>query len=120
MAEIITRTCIVCPNGCELTIKVGDKIEVEGATCKRGITYGTNEVTNPMRSLTTTVRVENGELPLVSVRTDGVIPKAMLKDAVKELSKIKVSAPVERGQVICADLMGTGVAVRASKNIAVK
>ena len=117
MAEIITRTCIVCPNGCELTIKVGETIEVEGAACKRGVTYGTNEVTNPMRSLTTSVRVSGGELPLVSVRTDGVIPKAMLRDAVRELSKITVEAPIEIGQVICADLMGTGVAVRASKNI---
>ncbi len=120
MAEIITRTCIVCPNGCELKITVGDEIKVEGATCPRGVTYGTNEVTNPMRSLTTTVKVTGGELPLVSVRTDGVIPKDMLKDAVKELSRITVTAPVTIGQVVCADLLGTGVAVKASKNVDVK
>jgi len=57
--------CIVCPNSCELAAEFKDgKIEVTGALCKRGYQYAEQEMTNPMRTIATSVLVENGELPL--------------------------------------------------------
>lgn len=82
-------TCIVCPNGCDLHIayeKSAETIEVlsvEGALCKRGETYARQELIAPKRSIASSVLVEGGELPLVSVRTKGVIPKNMIFPVMK-------------------------------------
>lgn len=38
-------TCIVCPNGCRLQVMEKDgKIEVTGATCKKGVAFAENEL----------------------------------------------------------------------------
>ena len=50
MKELI---CIVCPRGCHLTID--ENKNVTGNSCPRGVQYAINEVTNPMRMLTSTV-----------------------------------------------------------------
>ena len=48
--------CIVCPNGCRLKVsRDGDKIDVQGAKCKRGVAFGTTELTTHTRYLTATV-----------------------------------------------------------------
>ena len=62
--------CIVCPNGCHLKVsRDGDMIDVQGAKCKRGIAFGTTELTNPTRSLTTTVDTAFPDMPRLPVKT---------------------------------------------------
>jgi CxxC motif-containing protein len=61
--------------------------------------------------------VISGELPLVSVKTEKAIPKRLLLKAMTEIAEIEVKAPVEIGQVIKDDLMGTGVSLVATRNI---
>ena len=119
MMEKRNLTCIVCPMGCALTVTLedGKVISVEGNTCKRGHDYGINECTAPKRVLTTTVRVEGGSAPLVSVKTVEGIPKELLFDAMKTLLGVTVKAPVHIGDVVCPDLCGTGIDVIAGKNI---
>lgn len=75
--EIRNLTCIGCPMGCPLTVKLEDTevISIEGNSCKRGAVYGKKEVTNPTRIVTTTVRVSGGTEPVVSVKTKEDIPK---------------------------------------------
>lgn len=92
-------TCTVCPNGCSLipVIHNDGKVEIQGALCPRGVQFGTNEVTNPMRSLTSTVRIHNGAYPLVAVRGLSVLPKKELKQRVKELRDVTLTAPVSSG-----------------------
>lgn len=64
--------CIVCPNGCHLKVsRDGDTIDVQGAKCKRGIAFGTTELTNPTRSLTTTVDTAFPDMPRLPVKTNG-------------------------------------------------
>jgi len=111
--------CIVCPMGCPLTVTLedGKVTAVEGNTCKRGYEYAVNECTAPKRVLTTSVRVEGGNAPLVSVKTESGIPKELLFDAMKTLRAVTVKAPVRIGDVVYADLCGTGVNVIAGKNI---
>ena len=69
-------TCISCPMGCQMTVYMdnGD-IKVTGNTCKRGEIYAKKEVTDPRRVVTSSVRVKNGELIRVSVKTETDIPK---------------------------------------------
>mgnify|MGYP000407553422 FL=1 len=84
-------TCICCPMGCQLqvTIRDGQVEKVEGNTCKRGADYGKKEVTDPTRIVTSTVRVQGGTLPVVSVKTRGDIPKSSVMDCVLAESYVK-------------------------------
>jgi CxxC motif-containing protein len=114
--------CIGCPMGCYLTVDyVGTKIsEVSGNRCKVGLEYAEKEVSNPERTLTTTVKVKHGHLPLVSVRTDKPIPKSRIFDAMNLLAKVEVEAPVKIRETIIKNLLNTDVNIVATKNISKK
>ncbi len=115
-----TLTCIGCPLGCQITVELEDSSvkSVTGNTCPRGDAYARKEVTAPARIVTTTVRVSGGEIPVVSVKTAGEIPKGKIYDCVRALKGIEVPAPVRIGQVILTDAAGTGVNIVAAKNVA--
>lgn len=114
MKEII---CIVCPNGCLLQIDEAEDIKVTGNMCRRGEEFAIKEIKNPMRSLTTTVRTMSKELPLLSVRTDGEIPKGMINEAMKILNKITIKKSVVCGDVILENILGTDCNIIATSNI---
>lgn len=115
-------TCIGCPLGCALTVEMNgnEVVSVTGNTCKRGDDYARKEVTNPTRIVTSSVKVEDGTLSAVSVKTEQDIPKGKIFDCVTALKDITVKAPVHIGDVILADVAGTGVDVIATKNVEVK
>lgn len=109
MTKII---CIVCPNGCHLEAEiVNGEAVVSGNKCARGITFAKEELTAPKRSLTTTVATIFKEMPVVSVRTNGEIPKQMVLDAMVVLNKIKLDSKYKVGEVIVKDILNTGIDV---------
>ena len=114
--------CIGCPMGCYLSVDyVGTIInEVSGNRCKVGQQYAEKEISNPERTLTTTVKVKNGNLPLVSVRTNKPIPKSRIFDAMNLLAKVEVDAPIKIGEPIVQNIFDTGVNIVATKNISKK
>lgn len=95
-------TCIGCPMGCALLVEMDGKeiISVTGNTCKKGAEYAVKEVTDPTRIVTTTMRVKNGSMPVVSVKTAQDIPKGKIFDCVETLRDVCVEAPVQIGDVI--------------------
>ena len=110
-------TCVVCPNGCLLTVWQEDGVtHVEGAACKNGVAYGQTELTDPRRVLTTSVAVKGGVLPLVSVRSTAPIPRAALLPAVAALKDLVVDAPVHIGDLIYQD-PAIGLTLLASRNV---
>ena len=114
--------CIGCPMGCYLIVDYDGKTirDISGNRCKVGLEYAEKEISNPERTLTTTVKVKNGHLPLVSVRTNKPIPKNKIFDAMDLLAKVEVEAPVKIGYPIVQNIFGTGVNVVATKNIKTK
>lgn len=113
-------TCIICPNGCEMTAELnetGEISSIEGHTCKRGEEYVRQELCHPVRTIATSVLVQGGELPLVSVRLDAPIPKELIFEAMKEIRKLTVTAPVEAGVVLLENLFGTGANVITTKQV---
>jgi CxxC motif-containing protein len=111
--------CIGCPMGCYLSVDY-DETTIHGVTgnrCKVGLTYAEKEISNPERTLTTTVKVKNGNLPLVSVRTNKPIPKNKIFDTMDLLAKIELDAPIKIGEPIVKNIFDTGVDVVATKNI---
>jgi len=108
--------CISCPMGCHLKVNTETK-EVTGNTCKRGEIYGINEVTNPVRVITTTVKVKDGEFPVIPVKTKTPIPKELNFKAMEVLNSIEIEAPISMGDIIVKDILGTGVDVVATRNL---
>ena len=121
MSEIETREliCIGCPLGCPLTVEMKgtEVVSVTGNTCPNGDRYARKEVTDPRRTVTSTVRVLGGRLPVVSVKTAQDIPKNKIFDCMQELATIRVKAPVQEGDVIVSNIADTGVSVIATKEI---
>jgi CxxC motif-containing protein len=115
-------TCIICPIGCEIEVDCTEKDikNVEGNQCKKGIKYAREEVICPMRTLTTTLQVRNGNLPLVSVKTNPPVPKEKIFDVMDELARIVVKAPINVGDVLVKKILGLDVDVVATKKIDVK
>jgi CxxC motif-containing protein len=90
---------------------------VTGNKCKKGYTYAVRELTNPTRILTSTVKVGSGAHKRLPVRTKEAIPKGRLFDCMRLIDTVVVRPPVRIGEVILADLLGTGVDLIASKSI---
>lgn len=109
--------CIVCPRGCRLTVDEENGYAVTGNSCPRGAEYGKNEILNPVRTLTTTVRIESETMKLCPVRTEKPIPKGKMFEAVKVLSGIQLKAPVKTGDVALKDILNTGADVIVTRNI---
>jgi len=111
--------CIGCPMGCYLAVDYEEATVsgVGGNRCKVGLEYAQKEIANPERTLTTTVAVKNGVVPLVSVRTSKPIPKSRLFDAMDLLAKVEAEAPIHIGEPVIRDLFGSGVDVIATKSV---
>lgn len=100
-------TCIICPRGCQLTID--DNLNVAGNFCKRGAIYAVNELTNPQRTLTTTIRVKNRKHCVVSVKTSSKISKNKIFDVMKVINKTQVNAPCLINEVAIKNVLNLGV-----------
>ncbi|MEJ2249164.1 MAG: DUF1667 domain-containing protein [Candidatus Lokiarchaeota archaeon] len=116
---IKTIRCIVCPTGCEIEVKElpDGEVTFEGYTCKRGLEYAKQEFYEPKRVLTTTIRVEEGFLPLLPVRTDKPILKTKLNDALKVIAETVVKAPIKMGDVLIENIVGEDANVIASRDL---
>ena len=116
-------TCIVCPNGCTLQldyeIREGKPVleKVTGNLYSRGEEYARQELLAPKRTIASSVLVEGGELPLVSVRTRGAIPKEQIFPVMEEIRKCQVKAPVRAGTVLIPNVLGLGADVIATKTV---
>ena len=112
MKELI---CILCPRGCRL--KVDDNLNVTGNFCPRGIIYAKTEITNPTRSLTSTVKIKAKDAVRLSVKTSQPVPKGKMFDCIRELDKVIVEAPIHIGDVILHNVCDTGADFIATKDI---
>ena len=111
-------TCINCPVGCRLTVTLenGQVTEVSGHGCKRGETYAHQECVAPTRMVTAAIPLTNRKTP-VSVKTKEPIPKEKIFDCMNALSTLTLEAPIHLGDVVLADVCGTGVDVIATKSV---
>ncbi|MEG2002186.1 MAG: DUF1667 domain-containing protein [Clostridia bacterium] len=108
--------CIVCPNGCKLEVDEKN-LTVVGNKCKRGETFGINEVTNPMRTICSTVKTIFEGSPVLPVRVSSDIPKDKIFEVMKEINKVVVSERIGRGDVVIKNVLGLGVDIIATSNL---
>ncbi len=109
---MIDLVCIVCPNSCDL--KIDEKtLEVTGHKCNRGIDFAINEIKNPMRTFSSTVKTTFVDCTVRPVRVDKDIPKGKIFDVMKEINKVTINKRVKRGDVIIENVLGLNVNVIA-------
>lgn len=123
--ETLQFNCTTCPSECLLTVEVerdadGAAVEVcsvTGNNCPRGDKFARQELTCPMRVLTTTVAVSGGDEALLPVRTAEAIPLALHAQAMDLIRSLVVDAPVRMGDVILPNLLDTDINLVASMDI---
>ena len=102
--------CIICPRGCSLCADIQEKqVTVTGNACPKGREYAVNECTNPVRTVTATVRVSNRHNTMVSVRTSVPVAKDKMMDVMSVLRETQIKAPVHIGDVILKDICGSEI-----------
>jgi len=115
--------CVICPNGCELEVEYeipDGKISVKGISgelCKKGPKWAERELVSPVRTVCSSVFVEGGELPLVSIRTQTPIPLERIRDLMEEIKALKVKAPVKMGQVLLENPKGMNTKIIATREV---
>lgn len=112
-------TCIVCPKGCPLKVvfgSAGEIKEVTGYTCKRGLKYAEDECTHPKRTVTSTVKTEDGGI--CAVKTTCAVPKELVFEVIKELNGAVVSKDSKIGDTVIKNVCKTeaDVVITGAKN----
>lgn len=123
--ETLRFNCTTCPSECLLTVEVerdadGAVVEVRSVTgnsCPRGDTFAHQELTCPMRVLTTTVAVSGGDEALLPVRTTEAIPLALHAQAMDLIRGVVVEVPIRMGNIVLPNLLNTGIDLIASMDI---
>lgn len=123
--ETLQFNCTTCPSECLLTVEAerdadGAVVEVHSVTgnsCPRGDKFAHQELTCPMRVLTTTVAVSGGDETLLPVRTAEAIPLELHAQAMALIRGLVVEAPVRMGDVILPNLLDTNINLVASMDI---
>lgn len=98
--------CFICPNGCEMMVdQKGEDIKVSGNKCTRGEDFARQEVTMPLRILTSSVVARGLSQKMIAVRTSKPIPKRLIPAAMLRIKEIVVDQPVEPGDVLIKDFL---------------
>ncbi|OGN91975.1 MAG: hypothetical protein A2Z75_05220 [Chloroflexi bacterium RBG_13_50_10] len=111
--------CVICPIGCEVdVIHDGSRIiSMEGNKCKKSEEFVRQELIEPMRILTTTLRIQGARWPVIPVRTDKSVPKRLFPDIMKKLRRIDLQSPVGMLDVVVKDIAGTGANIIATRTM---
>lgn len=123
--ETLQFNCTTCPSECLLTVEVERDTDgavaavrsVTGNSCPRGDTFAHQELTCPMRVLTTTVAVSCGDEALLPVRTAEAIPLELHAQAMDLIRGLVVKAPICMSDVVLPNLLETGTDLIASMDI---
>lgn len=104
--------CIICPRGCSLCADITENgVSVSGNACPKGEEYAINECTNPVRTVTATVRVSNRYHTMASVKTDTPVAKDKMMEVMQALRQMQIQAPVRIGDVIARDVCGSDIVI---------
>lgn len=109
-----TVTCSICPNGCQ--VKWDETTGTySGNKCQRGARFAEQERTAPMRTITTTVRIDAGDRVLLPVKTKERVKKEYVFDVVHQLKNVRVKALLSiEDEVVSFKINGEDVSIVAT------
>ena len=108
--------CTLCPKGCRLSVDL-DNMTVSGNNCPRGVQYGISELTAPMRTLTSTVKIDGAICRRCPVRSSADVPREKVADIMKLLDTVELNAPVKLGDVIFENVLDTGADIIVTRHL---
>ena len=110
--------CTTCPKGCTLEVnREGETVVKVLNGCKRGHEYAKQELTDPRRMVASSVRIQGALHPLVPVYTSSPFPKPRIPELLKLLRTVELKAPVLYNQTIIENALGTGISIKASREM---
>ena len=117
--KIQQMVCIGCPMGCPLVVEPHGATawSTSGYECKKGKKYGEQEAEDPRRMVTTTVAIEGALWSRLPVRTAKEVPKGLVVDVCRAVHQLRLQGPVKVGDVILADVLGTGSDIIATRSM---
>lgn len=115
--------CVVCPNGCSVRVDIEEGapaciLNMEGCQCEKGRNWAEQEIHNPVRTISSSILVEDGEIPLVSVRTDAPIPLDKIFAVMEEIRAKIVQAPLSNGDLLICNPAGVCCNIIATRPVA--
>ena len=111
-------TCIVCPIGCTITVTENNsQLTISGNRCTKGRDFAIAEATHPMRSLCSTVKTTDPDMPRLPVRTDGDIPLNLIFSVMALINSTVLANPVSSGDIVIENVLDTGVNIISTCNM---
>lgn len=106
------KKCILCISDTE-----EDKI-ITGNQCEIGLNYEEFNVESTKGVLTTLVRIKGDKKhKVLPVKSSGPIEKSLWIECSKALSRIYVGPNMKCGDVVCTNILNTGVDIISTKTI---
>ncbi|HSV31435.1 MAG TPA: DUF1667 domain-containing protein [Atribacteraceae bacterium] len=110
--------CTVCPLGCQIAVRQDVlAVRFDGHSCARGEGYARRELTDPRRVVTTTVRIQNGIIRRLPVRTSAPFPLRLIPELMQTVKSLEVVAPIQRGAVIVRNLLAQDIDLLATRTV---
>ncbi len=105
-----TVICVGCPLGCRVKVSLDKRgaTSFKGAECKKGEKLVLKELSNPVRTVTATVRTGDDSFPLLPVRTSRPVSQGLIRQIMKQTVRAGATAPVRAGDVVVKNVSGTG------------
>jgi len=112
-------TCILCPNGCLLFVSENKnkQPEVHGSQCKRGDQFALDEVLDPKRTITGTIKTIFPEMPQLPVKTDGEVPLFKVKEVYDLIKSLRITKLYRNGELIASNVLGMDVNVISTSDM---
>ncbi|OGI07496.1 MAG: hypothetical protein A2Y40_07245 [Candidatus Margulisbacteria bacterium GWF2_35_9] len=93
-----TVICIICPNSCECVVNDNT---VSGAKCKRGVSFSLQEVSLPLRTVTSTICCQLIDKRLrIPVKTKSSVPIKDIPHIMKRIKQLVIYHKPELGELI--------------------
>jgi CxxC motif-containing protein len=111
--------CNRCSSKCVIDIyKSGNEYKYDGSMCDQGIVYGEEYMRSNERIFTSVVRVKGiTSCSVVPVKSNKPLDINLWIECSKALSRVYVGIPIKIGDVICKNILNSGVDIICTKNI---
>lgn len=93
------------------------EINVTGNRCGRGIDYARKLISDESITITGRCILINGTMGRLPVVSSSPVPKDISDAVLEEIRNLKVEAPVEKGQILIDNLMGSGINILAQRRV---
>lgn len=110
--------CKGCNEYCCINIYKNEKdIELSGNLCEKAFDYAEDKIKNKKDIFTSLVRIKGSYCNVVPVKSTKPLDKGLWLECSQSLSMLHVGTPIKIGDIVCHNLLNTGVDIVCTKNI---